>query len=353
MGGLRLPHLAAWGLGNIAPITGVGPVDAPRAHFGMMAEKSGGKDSTTGHWELTGVVVQTPFPTYPRGFPEDLMQTFMRETGCTGYLGNTTASGTVIIQELGAEHVRTGHPIVYTSADSVFQIAAHEEVIPLPRLYEICEITRTKVCIGPHEVGRVIARPFIGKTGAFTRTTNRKDFSLVPPGPTLLDLLQTAGIPTAGIGKIDDLFAMRGLSSSNHTRTNAAGVEELIRLSGSMDAGLIFVNLGDFDTLYGHRNDPAGFAAALEAFDASLPAIAATLRPGDLLIMTADHGNDPVMPSTDHSREYVPLLCSSPAGRPGASLGVRASFADVAKTLAEYFGISNSFPGTSFLSHIV
>lgn len=319
----------------------------------MMAEKSGGKDSTTGHWELAGVVVHTPFPTYPKGFPGDLMQTFMREAGCTGYLGNTTASGTVIIQDLGAEHVRTGHPIVYTSADSVFQIAAHEEVIPLPRLYEICEITRTKVCIGRHEVGRVIARPFIGKVGEFTRTTNRKDFSLVPPEPTLLDLLQAAGIPTAGIGKIDDLFAMRGLSTSNHTRTNAAGIEELLRVSRSMDTGLIFVNLGDFDTLYGHRNDPAGFAAALEAFDASLPALAETVRPGDVFIITADHGNDPVMPSTDHSREYVPLLCYAPGGRSGGALGTRASFADVAKTLGEYFGISNSFPGTSFLSHIV
>jgi phosphopentomutase len=353
VGGLHLPHLASWGLGNIAPIQGVTPAVSPLAHYGSMAEKSGGKDSTTGHWELAGVVVRTPTPTYPRGFPDELMQTFMRETGCTGFLGNTTASGTVIIKDLGDEHCRTGHPIVYTSADSVFQIAAHEEVIPLPRLYEMCEITRTKVCVGPHEVGRVIARPFIGQPGAFTRTTNRKDFSLVPPEPTLLDRLPGAGSRTAGIGKIDDLFAERGLSTSNHTRTNAAGIEELIRVSRAMDAGFIFTNLGDFDTLYGHRNDPAGFAAALEAFDAALPALAATVRPGDLFIITADHGNDPVMPSTDHSREYVPLLCLAPGGRPGSPLGTRATFADVAATLGEYFGISNSFPGTSFLSHCV
>lgn len=352
-GGLRLPNLAAWGLGNIAPIQGVEPAAAPVAHFGSMAERSGGKDSTTGHWELAGVVVRTPFPTYPQGFPDDLMQTFMRETGCTGFLGNTTASGTVIIQELGAEHVRTGHPIVYTSADSVFQIAAHEGVIPLDRLYEICEIARTRVCVGRHEVGRVIARPFIGTEGAFTRTTNRKDFSLVPPEPTLLDLLQGAGFATAGIGKIDDLFAERGLTSSNHTRSNAAGIDELVRLSRATDTGFIFTNLGDFDTLYGHRNDPPGFARALEAFDAALPAIAATVRPGDLLIITADHGNDPVMPSTDHSREYVPLLCFSPGSRPGGPLGTRATFADVAATIGEYFGIRHSFPGTSFLSHIV
>jgi phosphopentomutase len=350
---LHLPNLAAWGLGNIAPIQGVAPVAAPLAHYGSMAEKSGGKDSTTGHWELAGVVVGTPFPTYPQGFPAAVMDAFMRETGCAGYLGNCTASGTAIIQDLGAEHVRTGFPIVYTSADSVFQIAAHEEVIPLKRQYEICAITRTKVCVGQHEVGRVIARPFTGPAGAFTRTTNRKDFSLLPPEPTLLDLMQAAGYTTAGIGKIDDLFADHGLTTSNHTRTNAAGVEELLRVSKEIESGFIFTNLGDFDTLYGHRNDPAGFAKALETFDVSLPALAATVRPGDLFIITADHGNDPVMPSTDHSREYVPLLCYAPGGRPGGALGVRATFADVAKTLAAYFGISNSFPGTSFLSHIV
>jgi phosphopentomutase len=353
VGGLRLPNLAKWGLGNICAVQGVDPVAVPVAHCGRMAEKSGGKDSTTGHWELAGVVVAKPFPTYPHGFSAMLMQTFMRETGCKGYLGNTTASGTAIIQELGEEHVRSGFPIVYTSADSVFQIAAHEEVIPLARLYEICEQTRTKVCVGPDEVGRVIARPFIGSTGAFQRTTNRKDFSLTPPQATLLDVVQGAGFPTAGVGKVDDLFANRGLSTSNHTRTNADGIEELIRVSKHTDSGLIFVNLGDFDSLYGHRNDPAGFAKALEAFDAALPAIAETVRPGEMLIITADHGNDPVTPSTDHSREYVPLLCYAPGGKPGGSLGTRASFADVAKTLGEYFGTSTSFPGTSFLSHIV
>lgn len=353
VGGLRLPNLATWGLGILCPVQGVDPVTVPVAHVGRMAEKSGGKDSTTGHWELAGVVVSKPFPTYPEGFEPALMQRFMRETGCRGYLGNMTASGTAIIQELGEEHVRTGFPIVYTSADSVFQIAAHEEVIPLDRLYEICERTRAKVCIGPDEVGRVIARPFIGTEGAFQRTTNRKDFSLVPPQETLLDVVQNAGFRTAGIGKVDDLFANRGLSTSNHTRTNADGIRELIRVSAGHEADLIFVNLGDFDTLYGHRNDPVGFARALEEFDAALPAIAETVRPGELLIITADHGNDPVTPSTDHSREYVPLLCYAPGGKPGGTLGTRESFADVAKTLGEYFGTSTSFPGTSFLSHIV
>lgn len=352
VGGLKVPHLEQWGLGAIGAIQGVKPVTAPFAHHGRMVERSGGKDSTTGHWELAGVIVEQPFPTFPDGFPDALMQTFLRATGCKGFIGNCTASGTAIIGERGEEHVRTGHPIVYTSADSVFQIAAHEEVIPLPELYRICEITRHEVCTGDAAVGRVIARPFVGTPGAFRRTTNRKDFSLVPPAPTLLDRVQEAGYVTAGVGKVDDLFAERGLTTSDHTRTNADGIAGVIRLSRSMDAGLIFANLGDFDTLYGHRNDPAGFAAALEAFDAALPAITETVRKGDLLILTADHGNDPVGPGTDHTREYVPLLCLLPGGKGATDLGTRATFADVAKTLEEYFGLSGTFPGTSFLSHM-
>jgi phosphopentomutase len=317
-----------------------------------MAEKSGGKDSTTGHWELAGVIVEHEFPAFPDGFPEPVMEAFLRVSGCEGYLCNTTASGTAIIAELGAEHMRTGYPIVYTSADSVFQIAAHEEVIPLDRLYAMCERTRNEVCVGPVAVGRVIARPFAGSPGAFKRTTNRKDFSLTPPSPTLLDRLREANITTGGVGKVDELFAHRGFTSSVHTRTNAEGVEELIRQSRAMERGFILANLGDFDTLYGHRNDPGGFARALEAFDEVLPAIGETVRPGDLFILTADHGNDPVTPSTDHSREYVPLLCYSGSGRPGRSLGTRNSFADIACTVAEYFELSSSFPGTSFLSHV-
>jgi phosphopentomutase len=318
-----------------------------------MAQKSGGKDSTTGHWELAGLVVEREFPTFPRGFPESVMREFLRVSGCKGYLGNKTASGTVIIEELGAEHQRTGFPIVYTSADSVFQIAAHEDVIPLDRLYAMCERTRTEVCVGPAAVGRIIARPFVGSPGTFRRTTNRKDFSLSPPSLTLLDVLQEAGIATRGVGKVDELFAHRGFTSSLHTRSNAEGVEEIIRRSRAMDRGMVIANLGDFDTLYGHRNDPAGFARALESFDAALPAIEETVRPGDMLILTADHGNDPVTPSTDHSREYVPLLCYGGDGKTGSSLGTRTTFADVANTVADYFGVPHAFPGTSFLSHIM
>ncbi len=352
VGGLRLPVLESWGLGNIVRVEGVCPVDNPRASFGRMAQRSLGKDSTTGHWELAGLVLEKEFPTFPSGFPGELMQRFLKVTGCAGFLGNKTASGTAIIEELGREHVRTGFPIVYTSADSVFQIAAHEEIVPLGRLYEICQLTRDRVCTGTNAVGRVIARPFVGTEGAFARTTNRKDFSLDPPGPTLLDILHAYGFETAGVGKVDDLFANRGLRSSRHTRTNAEGVAELLARASRMKQGFIIANLGDFDTLYGHRNDPHGFARALEEFDAGLPSIVETLCPGDVLIITADHGNDPVTPSTDHSREYVPLLCFSPGQGQGHDLGTRGTFADVAKTVVEYFGISDSMPGTSFLSQI-
>jgi len=257
VGGLRLPHLEQWGLGNIAPIPGVPPVAHPLAHYGKMAEKSGGKDSTTGHWELAGVIVEREFPTFPHGFPETVMQAFLSVSGCEGYLCNATASGTAIIEELGAEHMRTGYPIVYTSADSVFQIAAHEEVISLDRLYAMCERTRNEVCVGPAAVGRVIARPFVGSRGAFRRTTNRKDFSLIPPSPTLLDLLKEANIDTRGVGKVDELFAHRGFASSfiaDECRRSGRAYPAIPRL----DRGFVIANLGDFDTLYGHRNDPAG-----------------------------------------------------------------------------------------------
>jgi phosphopentomutase len=352
VGGLRLPNLASMGLGNIERIEGVEPVRVPRANFGKMAEVSQGKDSTTGHWELGGLVVEKEFPTYPQGFPRDVLEWFTSVTGCGGYLGNTTASGTVIIQELGDEHCRTGLPIVYTSADSVFQIAAHEEVIPLERLYEMCRLTRSKVCIGEHAVGRVIARPFVGSSGAYTRTTNRRDFSLEPFGETVLDLLSSNGIATWGIGKIDDLFAGRGLLHTNHTKTNADGLAAIIRTSREIQEGLIFANLVDFDALYGHRNDAAGFAAALEEFDRGIPALLDTLSSGDMVILTADHGNDPVTPSTDHSREYVPLLCYMGGREVGKNLGVRRSFADVGKSIAEFFGLENSLAGKSFLNDI-
>jgi len=349
VGGLNLPVLARLGLGNIAPIEGVPPAARPEASFGKMAERSAGKDSTTGHWEIAGFVVEKAFPTFPRGFPSGLMDRFCRATGVAGYLGNRTASGTAIIRELGEEHVRTGLPIVYTSADSVFQIAAHEEVIPLARQYEICSRTRSDVCTGEFAVGRVIARPFTGSPGAFVRTTNRRDFSLAPGGETVLDLLHRAGVPTTSIGKVDDLFAGRGLSAMHHAKSNEEEIAEILRLAREGSGGLFFANLGDFDTLYGHRNDPRGFAAALEQFDAALPGILSLVGADDLLIITADHGNDPVSTSTDHAREYVPLLCYAPGRGSGVSLGTRASLADVGKTVAEFFGVPNALAGTSFL----
>jgi len=349
VGGLNLPALARLGLGNIAPIEGVPPAARPVGSYGKMAERSAGKDSTTGHWEIAGFVVEKAFPTFPRGFPPPLMDRFCRAAGVAGYLGNRTASGTAIIRELGEEHVRTGLPIVYTSADSVFQIAAHEEVIPLARQYEICSRTRSDVCTGEFAVGRVIARPFTGAPGAFVRTTNRRDFSLTPGGETVLDLLHRAGVPTTSIGKVDDLFAGRGLAAMHHAKSNEEGIAEILRLAGEGSGGLFFANLGDFDTLYGHRNDPRGFAAALEKFDAALPGILSLVGADDLLIITADHGNDPVSTSTDHAREYVPLLCYAPGRRSGVALGTRESLADVGKTVAEFFGIPNTLAGASFL----
>jgi phosphopentomutase len=352
-GGLSLPHLEALGLGNIAPIRGVSPSRSPAAAFGKMAEASRGKDSTTGHWELAGVPVERAFPTYPSGFPPPLIESFLAATGCTGVLGNTVASGTAIIEEFGEEHLRTGHPIVYTSADSVFQIAAHEEIVPLPRLYDLCRITRTSVCTGADAVGRVIARPFVGTPGSFTRTTNRKDFSLPPFGETVLDLLARAGVRTIGVGKVDDLFDRRGLAEMHHSRSNAEGVASIIRYVRAMASGFLIANLGDFDTLYGHRNDAPGFASALQAFDACVPDLLETAGPHDVFLFTADHGNDPVTPSTDHSREYVPLLVYRRDGRgSGVDLGVRRTFADVGKTAADYFGIENALQGTSFLGDV-
>lgn len=352
-GGLSLPNLAMLGLGNIHQIAGVGRVASPTASYGRMMEASKGKDSTTGHWELAGLITEKEFPTFPRGFPDALLKRFMEATGCKGVLGNTVASGTAIIQELGDEHRRTGFPIVYTSADSVFQIAADEQVIPLPRLYEICAVTRDRVCIGEFAVGRVIARPFVHSDGRYVRTTHRRDYSLMPPAGTLLDVLSASGIETVSIGKVDDLFAGRGLASRIHTTGNVEGIEAIVRESRRIQRGLIFANLVDFDTLYGHRNDPEGFAGALEEFDRSLPAIIETLREDDLLVLTADHGNDPVTPSTDHSREYVPLLCYTRRRSIGANLGTRSTFADVGKTVAGFFGVDNDLAGTSFLAEVM
>jgi phosphopentomutase len=339
------------GLGNITPIKGVLPVDEPLGAYGRLTEISPGKDTTTGHWELMGVPLERPFPTYPDGFPKDLISEFERRIG-RRILGNYPASGTVIIQELGAEHVRSGKPIVYTSADSVFQIAAHEEVIPVDELYRYCQIAR-ELLTGEHAVGRVIARPFVGEPGNFTRTERRKDFSLTPPKDTLLDVLKADGTAVMGVGKIEDIFAHRGLTQSSHTLNNMAGVDAVLGFMATDADGLVFANLVDFDMLYGHRNNPRGYADALEEFDIRLPEIKTALCKGDVLMLTADHGNDPTTPSTDHSRERVPILVTGPQVRRGTDLGTRDSFADVAASIADLLGVAWGGAGKSFAHAIV
>ena len=355
VGKLALPNLEGLGLGNIVSLQGVLKVDAAEGCYGKMAERSKGKDSTTGHWEIAGIITDRPFPVYPSGFPESIIQGFLDATGEKGALGNKPASGTEIIKELGDEHVRTRFPIVYTSADSVFQIAAHEEIIPLPRLYEICKLARERVLVGEHAVGRVIARPFVGNSGVYTRTANRRDFSVEPPRTTLLDLLEKAGIETVAIGKIDDLFAGRGLREKLHTKSNAEGIEEIIRSAKRLTSGFVMANLVDFDVLYGHRQDAGGFARELEAFDRELPRIQETLNDNNMLMITADHGNDPTDASTDHSREYVPIICWSRNGRKNVDLGIRSTFADAGQTVADFFGIEgrNALAGESFLPLLV
>ncbi len=349
VGGLKLPNLQSLGLGNIEQIKGIEKVTHPFASFGKMAEISEGKDSTTGHWELAGLYVQTDFSYFPDGFSSEIVSKFLKETSCKGILGNKPASGTEIIVELGKEHLETGYPIIYTSADSVFQIAAHEEIIPLKRLYEICSITREKVLTYPLQVGRVIARPFVGTPDNFTRTKNRKDFSLDPPEPTILDILSENNITTIGIGKINDLFNYKGIKKQLLTKSNEEGSEQLMKCAVEMKGSFIFVNLVDFDVYFGHRNDPKGFAQKLVEFDQFLPEFLSKLDESDRLVITADHGNDPTTPSTDHSREYVPLLYYR-KGVTGKNLGVRKTFSDVAKTVAKFFEVKNELNGISFLN---
>lgn len=343
--GFSLPNLARLGLGNILPLAGVPGAAKPLAAFGRLQEVSCGKDTTAGHWELAGTPVTQPLPTYPNGFPAELIAEFERRIG-RKTLGNVVASGTVIIQELGGRHLRTGYPIVYTSADSVFQIAAHEEVIPLARLYEMCRIAR-EMLVGEHGVGRVIARPFVGEPGDFQRTANRRDFSLLPPEGNVFMRLQQAGIPTVAIGKIHDIFADQNIDFSYPTADNTDGMDKLLAALDKHPAGFIWANLVDFDMLYGHRNNVAGYAAALQEFDAFLPRLLAKLAPGDLLLLTADHGNDPTTPSTDHSREYVPLLAYGLAA--GVDLHIRPTFADVGATVTDYLGAAATLTGTSLL----
>jgi phosphopentomutase len=347
LGGLDLPNLERMGLGNIKPIKGISIQENPLASFGKLKEISKGKDSTTGHWELAGLYVDTDFSYFPSGFHESIMNDFLAKTKLKGYLGNKAASGTEIIKELGEEHIKTGFPIVYTSADSVFQIAAHEEIISLSRLYEICSITREEVLAPPLMVGRVIARPFIGKPGSFKRTASRKDFSLSPPDKTILNLLHENNIDTIAIGKINDLFSYSGIKYNVKSKSNEEGCIRLLEYSGKSRNSFIFINLVDFDVEFGHRNDPVGFANKLKEFDDFLPKFLESLDESDRLIITADHGNDPTTPSTDHSREYVPLLYYI-KNKTGKDLGTRKTFSDVGKTVAHHFNIENNLKGTSF-----
>jgi phosphopentomutase len=349
LGGLDLPNLEKMGLGNIKLIKGISPQQKPLASFGKLKEISKGKDSITGHWELGGLYVDTDFSYFPLGFPESLMNDFLSRSGVHGYLGNKAASGTEIIKELGEEHIKTGFPIVYTSADSVFQIAAHEDIIPLTRLYEICSIVRNEILVQPLLVGRVIARPFIGKVGNFKRTTNRKDYSLDPTDKTILNVLYENNIDTIAIGKINDLFNYSGIKFNVVSKSNEEGCRKIMEYAKKVSSSFIFANLVDFDVYYGHRNDPEGFAYKLKEFDDFLPAFIESIDDTDRLIITADHGNDPTTPSTDHSREYVPLLYYN-KNRAGKNLGIRATFSDVGKTVADFYDVKNNLKGTSFLN---
>jgi phosphopentomutase len=348
---LRLPTMCALGLGRLVALPDVALPPAPIGAFGRMAEESPGKDSVTGHWELMGLVLERPFPVFPHGFPPEILAEFERRIG-RRTLGNTVASGTQIIEALGEEHVRTGRPIVYTSADSVFQIAAHEDVIPVPELYRFCEIAFDIVVRG-HGVGRVIARPFVGTPGQFRRTANRHDYARTPIGDTLLDRLTAGGWPVIAVGKVNDLFAGQGITRATPTKSDDEGLDVVEREMASLDRGLVFANLVDSDTVYGHRNDVAGYAANLERIDARLAGLLTRLSPSDLFVVTADHGNDPTTPSTDHSREFVPLLATGASVPPGRDLGVRATFADLGQTLAGVFGVPPLAHGTSFEAELL
>lgn len=348
--GLNVPNLCALGLGNLKPIPQLPKAVAPEGSYGRCTLASPGKDTTTGHWEMCGIHLQKPFPLFPNGFPPEVMREFEDKIGRSS-LGNKAASGTEIIKELGEEHMNSGSPIVYTSADSVFQIAAHEEVIPLWELYRMCEIARD-ILRGPYEVGRVIARPFEGEPGHFQRTTNRHDYAVPPPRGMLLDKLEQQGVRVFSVGKIFDVFLGRGIADHVLTKGNTDGLEKTLEATKEFDGGLIFVNLVDFDQQYGHRNDVEGYGAALEEFDRWLPDFRAALRPGDLAILTADHGCDPTTSSTDHSREYTPLLVFGPKAKAGVDLGLRASLSDIGQTVAENFGTSIA-NGTGFLQNIL
>jgi len=349
-GGLHLPQLERLGLGNIESVTGVLPKSNPEGSFGKMAEQSVGKDTTTGHWEMAGVILERALPTFPRGFPQEFIKSFELAIG-RKVIGNQVASGTEIIQRLGEEHVRTGKPIVYTSADSVFQVAAHEGVIPLPELMQICQLARDMLT-GEMEVGRVIARPFLGEAGQFYRTSNRHDLAMDPPHKILMEYVQESGLEVCAVGKIHDIYAGRGITDFKTTKGNMEGIDRTLEYMTRVKSGLIMTNLVDFDMLYGHRNDVEGYAQALEAVDQRLPEIYGALRSEDMLIITADHGCDPTLPGTDHTREYVPLLVCGPTLKKGVNLGVRSTFADLGATVAEYLETEPISKGESFYSAI-
>lgn len=350
VGGLALPVLEGLGLANIVEVSGLSPAEHPQACYGRMAEAADGKDTITGHWEMVGVIVSEPFRTYPGGFPQELIQEFSRRIG-REILGNYAASGTEIIALLGQEHMETGKPIVYTSADSVFQIAAHEEVIPLEEQYRICGIAR-ELLLGDYKVARVIARPFIGQPGAFTRTANRRDYALEPEIPTVLDALKEQGKRVISVGKIMDIFSGRGIAEGHKTRDNGHGIDTILEVMAEKRGDLIFANLVDFDMLFGHRNNAEGYARALEEVDAGLGRIIQAMNERDVLIITADHGCDPTFPGTDHTREYVPLLVFGRGLKSGVNLGTRSTFADIAATLADLLGIDYICPGTSFAHEV-
>src|ERR671929_486926 len=347
---VELPNLRAWGLGNVRSLSGVAPVESPRGSFGRCALRSNGKDTTTGHWEMAGIILEKAFPTYPNGFPPDVIERFIDEARVPGVLGNYPASGTEIIKELGEEHVRTAKPIVYTSADSVFQIAAHEGVIPLPRLYEICETARD-ILRGEHEVGRVIARPFLGQPGSFYRTENRHDYAVPPPRENLLPALADEGLDVVCIGKIASIYDSMGVTKDLTAKNNEQSIDQTIKALKDSSRGLIFSNLVDFDMLYGHRRDTEGYAKALEHFDARLPEIESAMRDDDVMMITADHGNDPTFRGSDHTREYAPLLVYGKDARPGINLGTRDSLADIGQTIAQNFALKLR-EGKSFLDRI-
>jgi len=347
---VRLPNLQRYGLGNIRPLRGVPPLDQLNGSYGRCALRSNGKDTTTGHWEMAGIILDRAFPTYPNGFPSSVIDKFVRDTSVPGILGNIPASGTEIIKVLGEEHVKTGKPIVYTSADSVFQIAAHEGVIPLERLYEICEIARG-ILDGEHRVGRVIARPFLGEPGAFYRTENRHDYAVPPPRENLLPALGDEELDVVCIGKIASIYDSMGVTQDLTAKNNEQSIDQTIKALHDSTRGLIFSNLVDFDMLYGHRRDTEGYAKALEHFDSRLPEIESAMRDDDLMMITADHGNDPTFPGSDHTREYAPLLVYGKTSRPGINLGTRDSLADIGQTIADNFGIKLT-AGQSFLSEL-